>query len=186
VFLRREFLEIGWRNYPVIACIRYKNLAGTTTLEIVVLSINVRTLTSIKGSLYHLSLAKIPSLLKLLTFSHRPAKSVSMMKMLLKLMLNILLRPQSNSDLALENFALRQQLAIWKRRKKRPQIRTKDRLFWVVLSRFWSNWREALVIVKPDTVVRWYKRVSSCSGNSSPDVKALGVLRSTPRSATFS
>jgi hypothetical protein len=58
-----------------------------------------------------------------------------MMKMLLRLLLNILLRPQKDSDLVLENLALRQQLAILKRPKKRPQIRTKDRLFWVVLSR---------------------------------------------------
>ena len=91
-----------------------------------------------------LSLANIPSLLKLLTFSHRPAKFASMMKMLLKLILNILLRTQKDSDLVLENLALRQQLAILKRPKKRPQIRTKDRLFWIMLCRFWSNWQEPL------------------------------------------
>ncbi|MBW1694450.1 MAG: hypothetical protein JRJ41_09890 [Deltaproteobacteria bacterium] len=84
-----------------------------------------------------------------------------MMKMLLKLILNILLRPQKDSDLALENLALRQQLAIWKCQKKRPQIRTKDRLFWIILSRFWSNWRQALIVVKPETVVRWHKRVNT-------------------------
>ena len=101
-----------------------------------------------------------------------------MMKMLLKLILNILLRPQKDSDLALENLALRQQLAIWKRHKKRPQIRTKDRLFWIILCRFWNNWREALIIVKPDTVSAVAsKRVSSCSGSSSPDAKAPGGLR---------
>ena len=104
------------------------------------------------------SLANISSILKLLTFSTKPAKSASMMKMLLRLLLNILLGPQKDSDLVLENLALRQQLAILKRHKKRPQIRTKDRLFWIMLCRFWSNWREALVIVKPDTVVRWHKK----------------------------
>ena len=101
-----------------------------------------------------LSLANIPSLLKLLTFSHRPAKFSSMMKMLLKLILNILFGPQKDSDLALENLALRQQLAILKRHKKRPQIRTKDRLFWIMLCRFWSNWQEPLIVVKPETVIR--------------------------------
>jgi hypothetical protein len=49
-----------------------------------------------------------------------------MMKVLLKLILNILLRPQKDSDLVLENLALRQQLVILKRPKKRPQIRTKN------------------------------------------------------------
>jgi hypothetical protein len=77
-----------------------------------------------------------------------------MMKMLLILILNILLRPQKDSDLPLENLALRQQLAIWKRHKTRPQIRTKDRLFWIMLCRFWSNWQEPLIVVKPETVVR--------------------------------
>jgi transposase InsO family protein len=81
-----------------------------------------------------------------------------MMKMLLKLILNILLRPQKDSDLALENLALRQQLAIWKRHKKRPQIRTKDRLFWIMLCRFWSNWQEPLIVVKPETVIRWHRK----------------------------
>ena len=80
------------------------------------------------------------------------------MKMLLRLLLNILLRPQKDSDLVLENLALRQQLAIWKRHNKRPQIRTKDRLFWIVLCRFWSNWQESLIIVKPKTVIWWHRK----------------------------
>ncbi len=80
------------------------------------------------------------------------------MKMLLKLLLNILLRPQKDSDLALENLALRQQLAIWKRHKKRPQIRTKDRLFWIMLCRFWSSWQEPLIVVKPEIVIRWHRK----------------------------
>ena len=81
-----------------------------------------------------------------------------MMKMLLKLILNILLRPQKDFDLALENLALRQQLAAMKRSIKRPQLRASDRIFWIILSRFWSNWRQALIVVKPETVVRWHKK----------------------------
>ena len=80
------------------------------------------------------------------------------MKMLLKLILNIFLRPQKDSDLALENLVLRQQLAILKRHKKRPQIRTKDRLFWIMLCCFWSNWQEPLIIVKPETVIQWHRK----------------------------
>ena len=81
-----------------------------------------------------------------------------MMKMLLKLILNLLLGPQKDSDLALENLALRQQLAILIRSKKRPQIRTKDRLFWIMLHRFWSNCQEPLIVVKPETVIRWHRK----------------------------
>jgi len=91
-------------------------------------------------------------------FTRRPAKFASMMKMLLKLILNILLRPKKDFDLALENLALRQQLAILKRPKKRSQILTKDRLFRVLLSRLWSNWQEPLIVVKPETVIRWHRK----------------------------
>jgi putative transposase len=61
-------------------------------------------------------------------------------------------------QLALENLALRQQLAIYKRAVKRPRLRPTDRLFWVALARVWTGWRRALVIVAPDTVVRWQRR----------------------------
>jgi hypothetical protein len=81
-----------------------------------------------------------------------------MMKVLLKLVLNTLLRLQKDSDLALENLALRQQLAILKRSAKRPRLRSRERLFWVLLSRFWSNWQEFLIIVKPETVIRWHRK----------------------------
>ena len=55
---------------------------------------------------------------------------------------------------ALENLALRRQLAIYKRKNKRPQLARRDRWFWILLSRVWKDWRGALVIVHPDTVIR--------------------------------
>jgi putative transposase len=61
-------------------------------------------------------------------------------------------------DLALENLALRQQLAIFKRRHPRPSLRPTDRLFWVWLSKIWTGWREALIIVKPETVIAWHRQ----------------------------
>ena len=75
-----------------------------------------------------------------------------------KLFSTILSRLKKTFNLALENLALRQQLAIMKRSTKRPRLHIRDRLFWVVLSRVWSNWREALIVVKPDTVVRWHRK----------------------------
>ena len=59
---------------------------------------------------------------------------------------------------ALENVALRQQLAVFRRTGKRPQLRNGDRLFWVLLSKAWQDWRTALVVVQPDTVVRWHRQ----------------------------
>jgi putative transposase len=58
--------------------------------------------------------------------------------------------------LALENLALRQQLALFNLNQKRLQLRRTDRLFWAWISRFWERWRESLIVVKPNTVVRWH------------------------------
>src|SRR6266852_3712183 len=63
---------------------------------------------------------------------------------------------RSHRDLLLENLALRQQLATLAPRR-RPLIRTADRLFRVALQRLWSGWADALVIVKPETVIRWHR-----------------------------
>ena len=60
-------------------------------------------------------------------------------------------------QLALENLALRQQLAICRQSVKRPKLRHRDRIFWVLLSRFWTNWRTALAIVRPETVIKWHR-----------------------------
>lgn len=81
-----------------------------------------------------------------------------MMKMLGNLVLFIWSKFKVTSNLAAENLALRQQLAVMKRTYKRPKIRMVDRLFWVLLSRIWSLWRRSLVIVRPDTVVRWHRK----------------------------
>lgn len=61
-------------------------------------------------------------------------------------------------QLALENLALRQQLAIYKRTAARPKLRRSDRLFWVWLSKAWTGWRTAVIMVTPDTVLRWQRR----------------------------
>jgi len=62
------------------------------------------------------------------------------------------------TELAAENLALRQQLAVLERQSKRPRLKKRDRIFWVWLSRFWNNWQSVLVIVQPDTVVRWHRQ----------------------------
>jgi putative transposase len=60
-------------------------------------------------------------------------------------------------DLAVENLALRQQLAVLKRRHPRPRLALVDKLFWVVARRFWSEWKQALIVLTPETVVRWHR-----------------------------
>ncbi len=58
-------------------------------------------------------------------------------------------------QVALENAALRQQLAVFKRNGQRPRLHRRDRLFWIALRMFWRNWKSALVIVRPETVISW-------------------------------
>jgi putative transposase len=66
---------------------------------------------------------------------------------------------RSRANLALENLALRQQLACFLSSPTRrpPHITSADRWFWLTLRRIWSRWFEVLVFVKPETVVRWHR-----------------------------
>jgi putative transposase len=64
---------------------------------------------------------------------------------------------QSHRSLLLENLALRQQLAVLKRKHPRPRMRAFDRIFWVLARRFWGAWKQSLVLVNPETIVRWHR-----------------------------
>jgi transposase InsO family protein len=64
---------------------------------------------------------------------------------------------RARRSLLLENLALRQQLAVLKRRHPRPRLELLDKLFWVAVRRFWSGWKQALLVVSPETVVRWHR-----------------------------
>jgi hypothetical protein len=84
-------------------------------------------------------------------------------------LLNDLVR--SKRELLAENAALRQQLIVAARRVKRPAFRPHERGLLVVLSSIASNWRGAMLLVKPETVLRWDRegfrllwRVKSKSG----------------------
>jgi transposase InsO family protein len=63
----------------------------------------------------------------------------------------------SRHKLALETVALRQQLAVFKRKQSRPELRRLDRLFWITLRALWPGWTESLILVKPETVVSWHR-----------------------------
>jgi putative transposase len=65
---------------------------------------------------------------------------------------------RSRLELMIENFALRQQLAVFKRQHGRPRLRPSDRIFWVFLRRAWHNWANSLIVVEPDTVVGWQRK----------------------------
>ncbi len=81
---------------------------------------------------------------------------------------------RSQAARQVENLALRQQIGVLRRSaKKRPKLTVADRVFWTWLSRTWADWRSALVIVKPETVlegparnklhVPTFERISPCT-----------------------
>ncbi|MCP5007120.1 MAG: helix-turn-helix domain-containing protein [Planctomycetes bacterium] len=80
------------------------------------------------------------------------------MKKTIKLIRNILEKFNLIVNLTAKNLALHQQLIVLNRSIKRPQIKTKDRLFWIILYLFWNNWQESLIVLKPETVVGWHKK----------------------------
>ncbi len=64
---------------------------------------------------------------------------------------------RTRRTLLLENLVLRQQLLVFKRKHPKPRLTMPDRFFWVVARTFWRAWKQALVVVSPDTVVRWHR-----------------------------
>jgi len=63
----------------------------------------------------------------------------------------------SRRRLLTANLALRQQLSVLKRRHPRPMLTAADRLFWLLARRLWSSWKEALLLVNPETVGQWHR-----------------------------
>jgi putative transposase len=64
---------------------------------------------------------------------------------------------RSRCNLGLELIALRQQLGVLNRKRPRPRLQAGDRLFWVLLHKLWPRWKDALIVVKPETVIAWHR-----------------------------
>src|ERR1035437_10812293 len=64
---------------------------------------------------------------------------------------------RSREELLLENLALRQQLLALHAKRPRPRLSSVDKLFWVILRKVWSDWKRSLILVTPETVVRWHR-----------------------------
>jgi len=65
---------------------------------------------------------------------------------------------RSRASLQIEVLALRHQLNVLERAVKRPKLIASDRFFWACLAATWRNWRSALIIVKPETVIGWHRK----------------------------
>ena len=91
---------------------------------------------------------------------------------------------QSQAALQIENAALRHQLAVLQRQARgRPRLRPVDRLFWTWLCHLWPGWRRALVIVKPDTVLRYCQKLwmglAQAASFLMPSTKGTPLMTST-------
>ncbi len=85
---------------------------------------------------------------------------------------------KTHRDLALENLTLQQQLSVFRRSLKSPRVSDFDRGFWVLLSRIWRDWRRSLVLVKPETVIRWQRsRVQTLLDMEEPEASTRSTRR---------
>ncbi len=80
-----------------------------------------------------------------------------MADMITLILIGLLRGVRTQRSLVFENLALRHQLAVLQRTAPRPRLRTSDRLLWVLLSRIWNGWTDAVSVVQPATVIRWQR-----------------------------
>ena len=66
--------------------------------------------------------------------------------------------PQGRHALLVENLLRRQQLTVALRTRRRPRVRWHDRLFWVMARRLYAEWGRHLVLVRPESVLRWHRQ----------------------------
>jgi len=65
---------------------------------------------------------------------------------------------KSRASLQLENIILRKQIDILMRKQKRPLVHNRDRLFFVLISKLYTDWKKAFLLFQPDTLIRWHKQ----------------------------
>ena len=106
-----------------------------------------------------------------------------MLNAILSLFRMILLILGGYEQIALENLALREQLAIFQRSVRHPKVRLMDRVFWVCLRKAWKDWKSVLVIVRPETVLDWQRRRFRRTGADYPNTPIQDVLGPEPISA---
>jgi putative transposase len=80
-----------------------------------------------------------------------------MLEFLLSLLAAVRVFFRTRAEVSLEVLALRQQVAVLKRERPRPILTRLDRFFWTILRHLWPHWSNVLIIVKPETVVRWHR-----------------------------
>jgi putative transposase len=77
--------------------------------------------------------------------------------LLISILRSVVALTRSREEQAIVELTLRQQLAVYAQNRPRPRLSPLDRTFWVALSRLWPRWKSHLVVVRPETVVRWHR-----------------------------
>jgi len=94
--------------------------------------------------------------------------------------LNVVLDLTRKSELVLENALLRQQLIVLQWQAKRPTLTWRDRALFVLIVSKLPNWKTALMIVQPDTLLRWhrelFRRVWRRVAFDTPPSPQLGII----------
>jgi hypothetical protein len=114
-----------------------------------------------------------------------------MLNSLLQTIRFLILVFSGHKQVTLENVALRHQLAVFTREKKRPRLRDQDRLFWIALKKLWKDWGTALVFVQPETVIAQalLSAIATCcatmSAISTSSAADLFVLRTREKTPSF-
>ncbi len=127
---------------------------------------------------------------------HRPDSLSAMRKMLTLLLIALLHRlDRALAASYFESLAVRRQRAVLNRKTPRPRLHPSDRWFWVPISSFWPDWRDALAIVKPATVIGWTEARSRLkqaetprpvsSRSTTPAKRILNALRLRPAAEKF-
>jgi len=80
-----------------------------------------------------------------------------MLEFLRSILAAVLVFFRSRVDTSLEVLALRQQVAVLKRKRSRPTLTRLDRFFWTTLRQWWPRWSDVLIIVNPETVIGWHR-----------------------------
>jgi outer membrane protein assembly factor BamB/transposase InsO family protein len=96
--------------------------------------------------------------LERVAIEHRTMRLSGMLGIVWCLLRWVISQPRTEDSLRMENLALRHQLAVLLRQRPSPRFRPSDRWLWARLRDLWPQWRSALLIVQPETVVRWHRR----------------------------
>src|ERR1700737_3729451 len=81
-----------------------------------------------------------------------------MLQLILLILRSVLSAFRSRRNVALENLVLRHQLQVALRTNRAPRLRSPDRVLWVWVRWLWPSWRDHLLIVEPETVIRWHRK----------------------------